>query len=91
MNKEFRPNKVFINWSQNDASKTMVCVFSLRAMDKPSVSFPFSWKDVENLAVKKDAHAFEVLAPDAIAMAEKKAAFYSSMLDKRQRLPTKWA
>ena len=31
MNKELRKNKVFINWSQNDASKTMVCVYSLRA------------------------------------------------------------
>jgi bifunctional non-homologous end joining protein LigD len=91
MNKEYRKNKVFINWSQNDASKTMVCVFSLRAMDKPSVSFPFSWKDLENLASKKDANAFQVLAPDAVTMAEKKAAFYSEMLGKRQRLPTKWA
>ena len=40
MDKEFRKNKVFINWSQNDASKTMVCVYSLRATEKPAVSLP---------------------------------------------------
>jgi bifunctional non-homologous end joining protein LigD len=40
MAKEYRKAKVFINWSQNDASKTMVCVYSLRARERPTVSFP---------------------------------------------------
>ena len=40
MAKEYRKGKVFINWSQNDSSKTMVCVYSLRAREKPIVSFP---------------------------------------------------
>ena len=47
MDKQLRANKVFINWSAEHASKTMVCVYSLRAQEKPSVSFPLSW---ENLA-----------------------------------------
>ncbi len=34
MAKEERKKKVFINWSQNDASKTMICVYSLRATGK---------------------------------------------------------
>jgi hypothetical protein len=36
---------------QNGASKTMICVYSLRAREKPIVSFPFEWRDLENSAV----------------------------------------
>ncbi len=90
MNKEFRKNKVFINWSQNDSSKTMVCVYSLRAIDKPAVSFPISWKDLANLALRKDPEKFQVLAPDALTDVNKKAAFYREILDIKQRLPTTW-
>jgi bifunctional non-homologous end joining protein LigD len=91
MNKEYRRNKVFINWSQNDASKTMVCVYSLRAVEKPSVSFPVSWKDLEKTASQKDPGKFQVLAPEASALAEKKGGFYRELLGMKQRLPHTWA
>ena len=35
MAKEHRKARVFINWSQNDSTKTMICVYSLRAREKP--------------------------------------------------------
>ena len=54
MAKEERKGKVFINWSQNDASKTMVCVYSLRAREKPFVSFPLAWEELEELAGQGD-------------------------------------
>jgi bifunctional non-homologous end joining protein LigD len=91
MNKEYRTNKVFINWSQNDASKTMVCVYSLRAMDKPSVSFPISWKDLDRRAKQRNSERLQVLAPDAVKLAEENEDFYHEMLDKKQRLPDTWA
>ncbi|HMD68550.1 MAG TPA: non-homologous end-joining DNA ligase [Chitinivibrionales bacterium] len=91
MNKEYRKNKVFINWSQNDASKTMVCVYSLRAAEKPAVSFPLAWKDLEKRALEKDPEKFQVLAPDAVTKAVGKGDFYREMLDKKQRLPNTWA
>jgi bifunctional non-homologous end joining protein LigD len=91
MDKTLRRNKVFINWSQNDPSKTMVSVYSLRAMEKPSVSFPVSWKDLEKLAIRKEPEKFQVLAPQAAASAEKNGNFYREMLDIKQRLPNTWA
>jgi bifunctional non-homologous end joining protein LigD len=91
MNKEYRKDKVFINWSQNDASKTMVCVYSLRATKEPAVSFPLSWKDLEKSAKQKDPGKFQVLAPEAAMMAERKGDFFREMLDIRQRLPHPWA
>ena len=90
MNKELRRNKVFINWSQNDASKTMVCVYSLRAVQKPAVSFPVSWKDLEKHSARNDAGKFQVLAPEAVELVEKKPVFYRKILDMKQRLPHPW-
>jgi bifunctional non-homologous end joining protein LigD len=87
MNKEYRNKKVFINWSQNDASKTMVCVYSLRALEKPSVSFPLSWKDLDKALKIGDPERLRVLATQATAMAEKHSEFFKEMLDKKQRLP----
>ena len=42
--KEYRKNRVFINWSQNDASKTMVCVYSLRAGPAPALMRFWGWQ-----------------------------------------------
>ena len=49
MTKELRTGKVFIDWSQNDDSKTTVCVYSLRARPRPTVSTPVSWDEVERV------------------------------------------
>jgi bifunctional non-homologous end joining protein LigD len=40
MRKEDRTGKVFIDWGQNDDSKTNVCAYSLRAADRPQISWP---------------------------------------------------
>jgi bifunctional non-homologous end joining protein LigD len=46
MEKRARPGKVFIDWSQNNPSKTTVCVYSLRAGSAPTVSAPLTWEEV---------------------------------------------
>ena len=50
MNKAKRAGKVFVDWSQNDRHKTTVNVYSLRAMDRPTVSTPVSWDEVSDCA-----------------------------------------
>ena len=47
MTKSLRPGKVLIDWSQNDEHKTTVNVYSLRAKERPTVSTPVSWDEVE--------------------------------------------
>ncbi|SCL24829.1 bifunctional non-homologous end joining protein LigD [Micromonospora nigra] len=47
MAKNLRPRKVFIDWSQNNAAKTTVAPYSLRAQPAPSVSTPLTWDEVE--------------------------------------------
>ncbi len=47
MTKSLRGGKVFVDWSQNNAAKTTVAPYSLRARDEPTVSTPLSWDEVE--------------------------------------------
>jgi len=47
MTKAIREGKVFIDWSQNNAAKTTVAPYSLRARQQPTVSTPVTWEEVE--------------------------------------------
>ena len=46
MTKAKRPGKVFLDWSQNSASKTTIAPYSLRGRDRPYVATPVSWDEV---------------------------------------------
>ncbi len=46
MKKELRKGKVFIDYSQNDEHKTTVCVYSLRARERATISTPVTWDEV---------------------------------------------
>jgi bifunctional non-homologous end joining protein LigD len=87
MAKKERKAKVFINWSQNDASKTMICVYSLRAREKPFVSFPLEWKDLENPAGLFDPERLQVLPPEVLSRTEEKGDLFREVLQKEQKLP----
>jgi bifunctional non-homologous end joining protein LigD len=85
--KKERNAKVFINWSQNDASKTMICVYSLRAREKPVVSFPLEWRELENPAGLGDPERFQITHSEALRRAEKKGDLFREVLVKEQKLP----
>jgi bifunctional non-homologous end joining protein LigD len=87
MAKEFRKAKVFINWSQNDSSKTMICVYSLRAREKPTVSFPIEWKKLENLSGLGDPEKLQVIHSEAVSRAEKHGDLFQEVLLRKQKLP----
>jgi bifunctional non-homologous end joining protein LigD len=50
MAKRLRPGKIFIDWSQNNAAKTTVAPYSMRAQPMPTVSTPLTWDEVEAAA-----------------------------------------
>ena len=50
MTKRLRPGKVLVDWSQNDAHKTTVTVYSVRARERPTVSTPVTWEEVARAA-----------------------------------------
>jgi bifunctional non-homologous end joining protein LigD len=51
MAKNLRPGKIFIDWSQNNAAKTTVAPYSLRAQPSPTASTPLTWEEVESIAI----------------------------------------
>ena len=85
--KKDRNGKVLINWSQNDASKTMICVYSLRAREKPIVSFPLEWSDLEDPAGLADPERLQVTHSEALSRAERKGDLFREVLLKKQKLP----
>lgn len=87
MAKAERTGKVFINWSQNDASKTMVSVYSLRAREKPFASFPLRWEEVEEAAGRGDPGKLFVPAPEAMERVERSGDLFREVLTKKQKLP----
>ena len=54
MTKALRGGKVLVDWSQNSAAKTTVSAYSLRARDRPTVSTPLTWQEVESCATAED-------------------------------------
>jgi len=87
MAKDQRRGKVFINWSQNDASKTMVGVYSLRAREIPFVSFPLAWQELEDLEGREDAELLQVGPAEAVRRVEKTGDIFHDVLVKEQKLP----
>ncbi len=87
MAKQERIGRVFINWSQNDASKTMISVYSLRAREKPFVSFPLEWRELVELARQGDPEKFQIAHSEAVRRTEEKGDLFREVLMKEQQLP----
>ena len=85
MAKEYRKGKVFINWAQNDSKKTMICVYSLRAREKPVVSFPIAWEELEEGQDKPER--LEIMHSEAVSRVENDGDRFREVLEKKQRLP----
>jgi bifunctional non-homologous end joining protein LigD len=47
MTKDLRPEKVFVDWSQNNGRKTTIAPWSLRGRDHAFVAVPREWDEVE--------------------------------------------
>lgn len=48
MTKSERPNRVFLDWSQNSGSKTTITPWSLRGRELPCVACPREWAELED-------------------------------------------
>ena len=60
--REERVGTVLIDWAQNSERRSTVAAYSLRAADRPLVSAPVAWEELEAVARSGDAAALE-LAP----------------------------
>jgi bifunctional non-homologous end joining protein LigD len=79
--KDLRRGKVLIDWSQNDEKKTTVCVYSLRARERPTVSTPVRWEELGD----PDSLVFE--AADVLERVERHGDLFAPVVELRQELP----
>jgi bifunctional non-homologous end joining protein LigD len=87
MTRSARPGKVLIDWSQNDPNKTTVCVYSLRASERPMVSTPLAWEEVER---GSRARREPKLSADPRGLLERVDRFgdlFQGLLERVQKLP----
>ena len=88
MQKKLRVGKVFVDWSQNDEHKTTVTVYSLRAKDRPTVSTPVSWEEVELALQQKDPNRLVFESDDVLERIEKNGDLFEPVLRLKQKLPS---
>lgn len=69
MDRDRRTGRVLIDWGQNDAKKTTVCVYSLRAMPAPQVSAPLQWSEVEAAVRLRSRYPLVISSAEAVARA----------------------
>jgi len=82
--KSAREGKVLVDWSQNDDAKTTVNVYSLRAMEGPTVSTPLTWDEVRAARAPDDL-VFD--AADVLARVDDQGDLFGPVLSLVQALP----
>jgi bifunctional non-homologous end joining protein LigD len=87
MRKDMRGGKIFVDWSQNDEHKTTSCVYSLRARERPTISTPVTWEELEHAAKKKKPELLVFEAADVLARVEKLGDLFAPVLKVKQKLP----
>jgi bifunctional non-homologous end joining protein LigD len=85
--KTLRRGKVFIDWYQNNERKTTIAVYSLRARERPTVSTPIAWNEVECCAESGDAECLVFEAGDVLKRIEDKGDIFAPVLELKQKLP----
>jgi len=87
MKKSLRGGKVLLDWSQNDPHKTTVCVYSLRARERPTVSMPVTWSEVRRCLRARDPSLLSFEADAALRRVEKRGDLFAPVLSLKQELP----
>jgi bifunctional non-homologous end joining protein LigD len=87
MNKDARPNRVFVDWSQNDRHKTTVCAYSLRAERRPTVSTPLTWDEVSDALDRREPQALTFEAGAVLERVEALGDVFAPNLTVDQELP----
>jgi bifunctional non-homologous end joining protein LigD len=87
MTKRLRPGKVLVDWSQNDAHKTTVTVYSLRARERPTASTPVTWDEVALCRERGDETDLTFEADELLTRAREQGDLFASAVSVKQELP----
>ena len=87
MTKRLRPGKVLVDWSQNDAHKTTVTVYSVRARERPTVSTPVSWEEVARCRTRADPELLTFETDAVLSRVEQEGDLFAVLATVKQKLP----
>jgi bifunctional non-homologous end joining protein LigD len=87
MTKARRTGKVLIDWSQNDRNKTTVCVYSLRATERPHASTPLDWEEVRVALEQRDPALLAFEAHAVLERVAERGDLFAPVLSLVQELP----
>ena len=87
MKKSIRKGKVLIDWSQNHEKKTTVCVYSLRARERPTVSTPVLWTEVEEALESGDPEVLVFDSEELLDRVDEHGDLFAPVLELEQPLP----
>jgi bifunctional non-homologous end joining protein LigD len=88
MKKSVREGKVFVDWSQNDQHKTTVCVYSLRARERPTASTPITWDEVEAVLRTRDPEDLAFTSDEVLERFAEHGDLFAPVLELEQELPS---
>jgi len=84
MKKDLRKGKVLVDWSQNNAAKTTIAVYSLRAREHPTVSTPVTWDEVQSCRRPDD---LRFTSENTLGRVDEHGDLFAPILGGDQKLP----
>jgi len=88
MTRRLRPGRVLVDWSQNDAHKTTVTVYSVRARERPTVSTPVSWEEVAGCLAEGEEGRLSFEADTVLGRVAEQGDLFAPVVSLRQSLPS---
>jgi bifunctional non-homologous end joining protein LigD len=88
MRKTLRAGKVLVDWSQNDEHKTTVSVYSLRARERPTVSTPLRWEEVEHVLESGDPEELAFTSDEVLDRVAAHGDLFAPVAELEQPIPT---
>jgi len=85
--KEERKGKVLLDWGQNEAHRSTVCAYSLRARQRPFVSTPLAWDELEELRGRGDPSALYFEPWEVLQRVKERGDLFADVLKLMQDLP----
>jgi bifunctional non-homologous end joining protein LigD len=82
-----RVGKVLIDWYQNHLTKTTVCVYSPRARERPTVSTPVTWDEVDDAVRRQDAHLLRFEMDEVLDRVQELGDLFAPVAELEQDLP----
>jgi bifunctional non-homologous end joining protein LigD len=89
MKKTLRRGKVLVDWSQNDEHKTTVNVYSLRARERPTVSTPLRWEEVEAVLESRDPETLSFTSAEVLERVAEHGDLFAPVAELQQELPSR--